>query len=54
MAQVHAATLKTGEEVIVKILRPNMRRIIEKDLSIMHTIAKWADRYWPESKTFKT
>lgn len=53
MAQVHAATLKTGEDVIVKVLRPNMRRIIEQDLSIMHTIAKWADRYWPEIRRLK-
>ncbi|KTC80805.1 ubiquinone biosynthesis regulatory protein kinase UbiB [Legionella cherrii] len=53
MAQVHAATLKTGEDVIVKVLRPNMRRIIEQDLSIMHTIAKWADRYWPEMRRLK-
>ncbi|MCW8409175.1 ubiquinone biosynthesis regulatory protein kinase UbiB [Legionella sp. PATHC035] len=53
MAQVHAATLKTGEDVIVKVLRPNMRRVIEQDLSIMHTIAKWADRYWPEMRRLK-
>ncbi|MFI4918052.1 MAG: ubiquinone biosynthesis regulatory protein kinase UbiB [Legionellales bacterium] len=53
MAQVHAATLKTGEEVVVKILRPNMRRTIEQDVSIMYSIAKLADRYWPESKRFK-
>ncbi|HHL3492266.1 TPA: ubiquinone biosynthesis regulatory protein kinase UbiB [Legionella pneumophila] len=53
MAQVHAATLKTGENVVVKILRPNMRRIIEQDLSIMYTIATLADRYWPEGKRFK-
>lgn len=53
MAQVHAAVLKTGEQVIVKVLRPNMRRIIEQDLSIMHTIAKWADRYWPEMRRLK-
>ncbi|MBI2784971.1 MAG: ubiquinone biosynthesis regulatory protein kinase UbiB [Legionella longbeachae] len=53
MAQVHAATLKTGEDVIVKVLRPNMRKIIEQDLSIMHTIAKWADRYWPETRRLK-
>lgn len=53
MAQVHAATLKTGENVVVKILRPNMRRIIEQDLSIMHTIAKLADRYWPEGRRLK-
>lgn len=53
MAQVHAATLKTGEDVVVKILRPNMRKIIEQDLSILHTIASLADRYWSESKRFK-
>jgi ubiquinone biosynthesis protein len=53
MAQVHAATLKTGEDVIVKVLRPNMRRVIESDLSIMHTLAKWADRYWPETRRLK-
>jgi ubiquinone biosynthesis protein len=53
MAQVHAATLKTGEDVVVKILRPNMLRIIEQDISIMYTIAKLAHRYWPESRRLK-
>ncbi|MFC3908257.1 ubiquinone biosynthesis regulatory protein kinase UbiB [Legionella dresdenensis] len=53
MAQVHAAKLKTGEEVVVKILRPNMRPIIEQDLSILHTIANLADRYLPDSKRLK-
>ncbi|MDP3268246.1 MAG: ubiquinone biosynthesis regulatory protein kinase UbiB [Legionella sp.] len=53
MAQVHAATLKTGEDVVVKILRPKMRRIINQDISIMYTIAKLADRYWPESRRLK-
>ncbi len=53
MAQVHAATLKTGEEVVIKILRPNMRRVIEQDLSIMHTIASLAERYWPEGRRLK-
>ncbi len=53
MAQVHAATLKSGEDVVVKILRPNMHKIIEKDLSILKTIANFADRYWSESKRFK-
>lgn len=53
IAQVHAAMLKTGEEVVIKVLRPNMRGLIENDLSIMHTLAKWADRYWPESRRLK-
>ena len=53
MAQVHAATLKSGEDVVVKILRPNMRKIIEQDITILKTIAHLADRYWSESKRFK-
>lgn len=53
MAQVHAATLHTGEDVVVKILRPKMRKIIEQDLSILHSIANLADRYWPEGKRYK-
>ncbi len=53
MAQVHAATLVTGEDVVVKILRPNMRKIIEQDIAILHTIAGLADRYWSESKRLK-
>ena len=53
MAQVHAATLKTGEDVVVKILRPNMRKLIEQDLNILKTMASLADRYWPESKRLK-
>lgn len=53
MAQVHVATLKTGEDVVVKILRPNMRKLIENDLSIMHSIANLAETYWAESKRLK-
>lgn len=53
MAQVHAATLKSGEDVVVKILRPNMRRIIEKDISILYTIANFADKYWSQGRRFK-
>jgi len=53
MAQVHAATLHSGETVVVKILRPKMRAIIEQDLNILKTIARLADRYWSESKRLK-
>ena len=53
MAQVHAATLVGGEDVVVKILRPNMRKVIEQDLAILRTIANLAERYWSESKRFK-
>lgn len=53
IAQVHAATLKSGEKVVVKILRPGIQKIIAQDLSLLRTIAALADKYWPESKRFK-
>ncbi len=53
MAQVHAATLTTGEDVVVKILRPNIRKIIDRDLSLLNSIASLALKYWPESRRFK-
>ena len=53
MAQAHAAELKTGQQVVVKILRPNVRPLIEQDLQIMYKIAGLAERYWPESRRFK-
>lgn len=53
MAQVHAATLHSGEEVIVKILRPNMLSVIEQDLAILYTLSNLAERYWPDGKRLR-
>lgn len=53
IAQVHAATLKTGEDVIVKVLRPGMRKIVDSDIGILKKIAGLAERYWKESARFK-
>ncbi len=53
MAQVHAATLKSGEDVVVKILRPNMKKFIRRDISLLKSMASLAHRYWPESRRFK-
>jgi ubiquinone biosynthesis protein len=39
IAQVHAATLKTGEEVVVKVQRPTVKSMVGKDLAAMSWIA---------------
>ena len=39
IAQVHSARLKSGEEVVIKVLRPNVRRHIERDVKLLYTIA---------------
>lgn len=49
IAQVHAATLHTGEEVVVKVLRPGMRGIIERDLAVLYALARLIARHVPGS-----
>ncbi len=50
IAQVHAATLQSGEEVVVKVLRPGMRELIDLDLEVLDALAKLADEYWIEAR----
>jgi ubiquinone biosynthesis protein len=41
IAQVHAATLKNGTEVVIKILRPNIQQALARDLALLHWGAKF-------------
>jgi ubiquinone biosynthesis protein len=50
IAQVHAATLKNGDEVVVKVLRPGMREVIDLDLEVLDALARLADEYWIEAR----
>jgi len=53
IAQVHAARLVSGEEVVVKLLRPNVRQQIKRDLEVLHTVARLAQRYWPDGRRLR-
>lgn len=57
VAQVHFATLLDGRhggrEVAVKVLRPNMRPVIDKDLSLMRMMAGWVERLSADGKRLK-
>lgn len=53
IAQVHAATLLNGKEVVVKVLRPCIKKIITRDIHLLKTFAALADRYWEEGRRFK-
>jgi ubiquinone biosynthesis protein len=53
VAQVHAARLKTGEEVIVKVIRPKIEKVIEEDLKLMMTIAKFVEKNFLDGKRLK-
>lgn len=45
IGQVHRARLKTGEEVVVKVQRPYVAEMVERDISIMKEAVNMADRY---------
>ncbi|MDH3282865.1 MAG: AarF/UbiB family protein, partial [Gammaproteobacteria bacterium] len=48
VAQVHHARLLDGTEVVVKVLRPDIVSVIERDLSLLYTLAGLAERYWDQ------
>ena len=45
IAQVHEATLKSGEEVVVKVVRPNLEKKIKDDISILKMLGKVANTF---------
>ncbi|MFP5506557.1 MAG: ubiquinone biosynthesis regulatory protein kinase UbiB [Gammaproteobacteria bacterium] len=53
IAQVHAARLHDGTEVVVKVVRPNILRTIRRDLSLMYYVAGLAERYWREGRRLR-
>ena len=53
IAQVHAAKLADGRDVIVKVLRPGMKATIELDIEVLYTIAGMAERWWAPSRRLK-
>ena len=50
IAQVHAARLKDGREVVVKVVRPGIEKVIRRDVSLLHFVADLAHRYWPDAR----
>ena len=43
VAQVHAAQLKSGEDVVVKVVRPGLRPIIAQDIAWLYLLARIAE-----------
>ena len=48
IAQVHKATLHTGEEVVLKVQRPNLEEAINDDLQVLYTLSLLLEKYRPE------
>lgn len=50
IAQVHAAKLTTGEDVVIKVQKPGVETILYTDLSVVHWAAKLLERAVPKIK----
>jgi len=50
VAQVHAARLADGADVVVKIVRPDIAPVIREDLDLISTLARWLDANVEEAR----
>lgn len=57
IAQVHFAVIRDKQgverEVAVKVLRPGMRRVIEKDIALMYIMAGWVEKISSDGRRLK-
>ena len=53
IAQVHLAELDDGREVIVKVVRPDLKKTISQDIGLMYFLADFAERYLAVGKLMK-
>lgn len=49
IAQVHAARMHDGREVVVKVLRPDIRKRIQHDVELLRALGGVADRWHPNA-----
>jgi len=53
IAQVHPATLHSGQAVVVKVLRPDIAEKIKADIGLLRHLAKFADNYHPNAEKIR-
>ena len=53
LAQVHAAKLKSGEEVVIKVIRPNVEAQIKRDIRLMKSLAKMVNRMGADGRRLR-
>ena len=53
VAQVHKAELQNGDIVAVKILRPNIHKLMAKDIAVLNMVTSLAEFFVPASRRLK-
>lgn len=46
MAQVHQARLADGQEVVIKVLKPGNRQLVEEDMALVESLAQFVEQYF--------
>ena len=50
VAQVHAAKLPNGADVVVKVVRPDITDVIEADIALLTTLTKWLEQSFSDAR----
>ncbi len=50
VAQVHAATLSDGRDVVVKVVRPGIEAVIREDIALLQMLAAFLDEHSREAR----
>ena len=53
IAQVHAAKLMGGRDVIIKLVRPNLENVIEQDIRLLLVVAKLIEKFSQDGKRLR-
>lgn len=53
VAQVHAATLKNGKDVVIKAIRPNIENIIAQDVALLLKLAQLLQKYSEDGRRLR-
>ncbi len=53
VAQVHAATLKNGRSVVVKVIRPGIAGVIRQDVALLYLLARLVQKLWVEGRRLR-
>lgn len=52
LGQVHRATLHTGEEVVVKVQRPDLEKLFNLDFEILHRLVRLINRFYKDFRKY--
>ena len=51
VAQVHTAVLKDGRDVVIKVIRPGIEKVIAQDVELLLLVARWVEKNTIDGKS---